>query len=715
MLYQGQSLSVQKISHQLAELCLNAQSASVNKFDKNTIAELEAALNVIEQESDILGLLITSAKPAFLVGADIGEFAGVFAEGPEAVIGYLGINNCNFNRLEDLPIPVVAAINGYALGGGCELALACDYRIASEDVVIGLPETRLGIMPGWGGTVRLPRIAGVETAIEWIAAAKEQKGAVAMAAGVIDGLVPPEQLKEAAITTLLECVQGKLDYQARREAKTSPLQHNDIESTMAFTTSKAFVKAQAGRHYPAPITAVKTIEQAASCDREQALTLEAEAFAELAQTTAAMALVGLFVGDQLVSKKAKQAAKEASKLVARAGVLGAGIMGGGIAYQSALKKVPVKMKDIAQEGLDLGLSEAAKLLSKRVERGRMSNEQMAQTLNHITPCLSYDGFDQLDIVVEAVVENPKVKASVLSEVESKVSDEAIIASNTSTISISQLAQSLKKPERFCGMHFFNPVYAMPLVEVIRGEKTSDNTIATTVAYASAMGKKPIVVNDCPGFLVNRVLFPYFSGFSMLLRDGADFQEVDKVMEAWGWPMGPAYLLDVIGLDTAVHAQAVMSQAYPDRMAADYTSAVDVLYKEKRLGQKNKQGFYVYETDKKGKLQKVVDESIYSMLPQKPSSTFDEETIIARMMVPMATELCRCLEEGIVATAAEADMALIYGLGFPPFVGGIFRWIDTIGADVFLSMVEQHAKLGGLYELTPAMKQRLSNNELFFPL
>lgn len=279
-------------------------------------------------------------------------------------------------------------------------------------------------------------------------------------------------------------------------------------------------------------------------------------------------------------------------------------MGGGIAYQSALKGVPVLMKDIAPHSLELGMTEAAKLLNKQLERGKIDGFKMAGILASITPSLHYAGIDQADVIVEAVVENPKVKAAVLSEVEGLVDTETILTSNTSTIPINLLAKSLKRPQNFCGMHFFNPVHRMPLVEIIRGEHTSEDTINRVVAYAAKMGKSPIVVNDCPGFFVNRVLFPYFAGFSLLMRDGANFTEIDKVMERqFGWPMGPAYLLDVVGIDTAHHAQAVMAEGFPTRMAKSGREAIDALYEAKKFGQKNGSGFYQYTVDKKANRKK----------------------------------------------------------------------------------------------------------------
>ncbi|RYZ93807.1 MAG: fatty acid oxidation complex subunit alpha FadB, partial [Moraxellaceae bacterium] len=371
-------------------------------------------------------------------------------------------------------------------------------------------------------------------------------------------------------------------------------------------------------------------------------------------------------------------------------------------------------KDIAQAGLDLGVQEATKLLGGRVDKGRISAGDMAATLNRIDPCLGYEQFEAVDIVVEAVVENPKVKRAVLQDVEGQVRDDAVLCSNTSTISITYLAENLQRPENFCGMHFFNPVHAMPLVEVIRGAKTSDATVARTVAYANALGKKAVVIKDCPGFLVNRVLFPYFAGFSLLVKDGVDFQTIDSVMERWGWPMGPAYLLDVVGLDTAVHAQDVMAQGFPDRMQESYESCVTQLYKASRLGQKNQKGFYQYVLDKKGKPQKTLDPEVYGLIGQ-PQLKLNDDAIIARMMIPMVTELTRCLDEGIVDSAFEADMALLYGLGFPPFRGGLFRWLDEIGLKQFFAMAKPFAQLGPLYELPQSLQARLDQNQKFYSL
>ncbi|MDX1304221.1 fatty acid oxidation complex subunit alpha FadB [Photobacterium sp.] len=714
MIYKGETLSVSYLEDGIAELNLNAPG-SINKFDLKTLECFNEALNALYQQTDLKGLLLTSDKDAFVVGADITEFLGLFAKPADELSQWLTRANDIFNKLEDLPVPTLSAINGHALGGGCECVLATDFRLADTTARIGLPETRLGIMPGFGGTVRLPRLIGADPAMEIITAGKDKKAQDALKLGLVDAVVAPQVLKEAAVTMMKDAIAGKLDWQARREQKKAPLTLNKMEATMCFTIAKGMVAQVAGPHYPAPMAAVITIEEAARMHRDEALAVENKHFVKLAKTEVAQALVGIFLNDQYIKSKAKKAAKEGQP-TSKGVVIGAGIMGGGIAYQSALKGVPVLMKDIAVSSLELGMNEAAKLLNKQLERGRIDGIKMAKVLSGITPSLHYADAEDADIVVEAVVENPKVKAAVLAEVEGKVSDNAVITSNTSTIPINLLAKSLKRPENFCGMHFFNPVHRMPLVEIIRGERTSDQTISRVVAYAARMGKSPIVVNDCPGFFVNRVLFPYFAGFSLLLRDGADFTVVDKIMEKqFGWPMGPAYLLDVVGIDTAHHAQAVMAEGFPTRMSKEYRDAVDVMFEAQRFGQKNGKGFFAYSVDRRGKPKKSIDPAVADLLaPVSGSATaFTSDDIIARMMIPMINEVVRCLEEGIIASPAEADMALVYGIGFPPFRGGVFRYIDTLGLAEYIAMADKFAHLGAVYEVPAGLRDKAAKGESYY--
>jgi len=476
---------------------------------------------------------------------------------------------------------------------------------------------------------------------------------------------------------------------------------------LVFTSALGMTK-KASKGYLAPVESVKTIRNAAGMTREKALALEAKGFAKLAKSSVAQSLTGLYLSGEFIKRKAKKQASH-GKPVQKAAVLGAGIMGGGIAYTSASSNIPIIMKDIRQEGLNQGMSEAAKLTAKLVKRGKIDEAKMAGVLANITPTLAYgaEDFGSVDIVVEAVTENPKIKKLVLKQVEDTVTEDTVITTNTSSISIDFLAQAVDRPENFCGMHFFNPVHRMQLVEIIRGEKTSDHAIGTAVAYASQMKKIPIVVRDCPGFLVNRVLFPYFAGFQLLVSEGVNFLQIDKVMEKFGWPMGPAYLLDVVGMDTAHHAGAVMAEGYPDRMAPDYRTSLDVMVEEGRYGQKTGKGFYSYTLDKRGRPKKSVDPDVAALVatvqPNGAAEISDQE-IQERMMIPMIIETIRCLEENIVDTPNEADIALIYGIGFPPFLGGALKYVDHLGLDVVCAMADKYAHLGKLYEPTEKMRE-----------
>lgn len=714
MSYAGKAIQLSEIEPGLMSMQFDLQGSSVNVFSAAVLRELAEVLDVLEKNTSLKGVLVTSNKSSFFVGADITEFLPHFVESEEEVAKLSLEPNALFARFEDLNCPTVVAINGDALGGGFEFCLSCDYRVMSEKAKVGLPEVKLGIMPGWGGSVRLPRLIGIDNAIEWICSGSSKRPAVALKEGAVDAVVDQDKLADAALDLLRKAVSGDVNFQQARALKVAPVKLTRIEKTMVFETSMAFVSGKAGPHYPAPVTAISTIQAHCSLERDEAIKVEAASFAKLAKTEVAASLVGIFLKDQLLKRKAKSIAKAAVD-VKRTAVLGAGIMGGGVAYQSASSGIPIIMKDINDDALQTGLQEANKLLLKQISRGRLDAQGMAGVLNQIQPTLSYGDFSSVDLVVEAVVENPKIKGSVLAEVEQSLHENAVLTSNTSTISIDSLASGLKRPENFCGMHFFNPVHIMPLVEVIRGEKSSEQAVATTVAYARAMGKTPIVVRDCPGFLVNRILFPYFGGFTALLRDGVDFKRIDKLMEKFGWPMGPAYLLDVVGIDTGYHAGEVMAQGFPDRMKHDYDTAIDAMYNAQRFGQKTGQGFYRYEIDRKGKPKKVADATAVEVIAATVIGELElsDEQIIERMMIPLCLETVRCLEDGIVDTAAEADMGLVYGIGFPPFRGGALNYIDKIGLDQFCQLCTTYESLGEAYKPTEKMLGMARNGETFY--
>lgn len=714
MNYEGQTMTCQTVEDNIAELTFDSKLDSVNKFDRRTLSELRTVVDQLQADDSLQGLLVTSTKNVFIVGADITEFLSYFESPEEEILEWLQSANATFSDIEDLPFPSVTAINGYALGGGLEMGLATTYRVMSTQAKVGQPEVKLGLIPGFGGTVRLPRVIGADNAIEWIAAGKEYDAVVAFQNGVVETAVAPEHLRAAALHLLRRAMCGQLDWKAKRQEKLNPLNLNQIEGLMVFEGGKVFVGGEAGPHYPAPTKAVEVMQASATQTRQKALENEHKGFVELAKHPVAGNLVTLFLNDQYLKKSARKYQKTATPIKSAA-VLGAGIMGGGIAYQSAYKGTPIVMKDIHAETLNAGLSESAKLLNNQISRGRLDAAKMAKILNNIQGTLSYDAVAGVEIVVEAVVENFKVKQSVLAEVEGVISENATLTSNTSTLSITKLAEALQRPEQFCGMHFFNPVHRIPLVEVIRGEKTGEHAIAQTVGYALAMGKSPLVVNDCPGFLVNRILAPYFIGFVGLLRNGVDFRRIDKLMETFGWPMGPAYLLDVIGLDIAYHAEEVMANGFPDRMTVEGLSAVALMYENKRYGQKNGQGFYAYTPDKKGRLKKTtdakVDELLQTLVTRKIEVT--DEEIVERLMIPMIIESSRCLEDKIVNSSQAVDMGCIYGLGFPPYRGGLLKYADSLGLAELCQKAEKYAVSHPLYVPTAQIKTLAQTGKRFY--
>ena len=709
MLFQGKSLQVDLRDGGIVEVCFSAEGQSVNKFDVRTVEELGAATKVIRETGGIRGVLVTSAKEAFIVGADIFEFTTLFARPAAEIEAHIAAQNSAFSGFEDLQLPTVAALNGLALGGGLEMALSCDARVMSEATQIGLPEVSLGLFPGYGGTVRLPRLAGARAAIEWISTGKPQNAQVALAAGVAEKVTTADTVRAAALEVLSSLIASG-EWQERRRRR-----HGPSGADAAVFAEARQKLSKTAVHQPAALAAVELMERAAGLTRDAALKLEHAAFARIAGTQSAASLIQLFINDQAIKKKAKEYGRIARK-VRRAAIVGAGIMGGGIAYTSASRGIPVIMKDIQQGALDAGMAEARKLLDKQVESGRLKADKAAALLAEIRPTLEYDGFETVDVVVEAVVEKMPVKKTVLDQVEGLVGSDTIIASNTSSLSISEMASVLDRPKNFVGMHFFNPVPLMPLVEVIRGANTSAEAAATVAGYANALGKTAIVVKECPGFLVNRILITYLLGFLRAVDAGADYLEIDRVMESFGWPMGPAYLADVVGNDTLLHVVEVISEGFADRMKITFPHAVQMLVRENRLGQKNGSGFYRYETDPKGRPRKSIDPKTAELIAGIRSSArraCTDEEMLERLMLPMIIEAVHCLEEDIVESPAEVDMSLILGLGFPRHVGGPLKYADWLGMKHVVERCDAYAELGPLYVPTDGMRAAAKSGGKFY--
>jgi 3-hydroxyacyl-CoA dehydrogenase/enoyl-CoA hydratase/3-hydroxybutyryl-CoA epimerase/enoyl-CoA isomerase len=715
MLFEGQTIKVDTHDGELAELRFERDNEAVNKLDALAFGELRRAINAIAASAAIRGVLITSAKDTFIVGADIFEFTSVFKWPEKDIEAFVGANSEIITALSDLPVPTVAAINGLALGGGFEVALAVDYRVLSSAAKIGFPEISLGLFPGYGGTVRLPRLAGLERSSEWIISGAQQSPQQALQAGAVDAVVVAEELRAAALAMLKMAVEVKTGWQARRRRMKEGLGHTKEEAASLLADARAQA-AKALPHLPAAHFAVELLEKASGLGRDAALALEAETFAKVAKTQAASSLVTIFVNEQAVKKAIRHHTRDAPR-VRKAAVVGAGIMGGGIAYQNASRGVPIVMKDIAATALERGMSEAHKLLAKAVESGRLTQDKADAIIGSITPSLTYEGFDDAEVVVEAVVENLAVKQAVLREIEDLVGPNVILASNTSSLRIGTLAEALRRPENFLGMHFFNPVPKMPLVEVVRGTKTSAQAIATVTGYATAMGKTPIVVGDCPGFAVNRTLTPYLIAFLRLVHDGADFVEIDQAMEKFGWPMGPAYLIDVIGMDILHHVVEIVSAGFAPRMDVPFETAVQILLRDGRLGQKNGHGFYKYESDSKGRPRKEIDRDTERLLvagQPKVKTRVSEEEIVARMILPLILEAARCVEDGIVDSPGQMDMCLILGLGLPRYLGGALKYADYLGLKNVVERADGLASLSPIYHPSERLRAMAAAGDVFYP-
>jgi 3-hydroxyacyl-CoA dehydrogenase / enoyl-CoA hydratase / 3-hydroxybutyryl-CoA epimerase / enoyl-CoA isomerase len=716
-IFQGQTLRVTTLAGGLAELCFDRAGEAINKLDLRALDELADALAAIAKAAPApRGLLVTSAKDVFIVGADITEFGELFKRTTPELLARLRRSNAALTALQATAMPVVVAINGFALGGGLELALSGDYRVMSSTAQVGLPEVQLGLFPGLGGTARLPRVAGLQVAIDWIGDGKPRSAQAALAQGVVDELAEPQALREAAMAQLRRAMDDPAHWQQRRAAKQAGIAVAPEAARDLLAQAATKIERDSRPHEPAARSALAVIAAAWSLPCEAALEEELRGFVEVARAQAAASLIQAFLSEQWLKKQLKARAKK-GRPVKAAAVLGAGVMGGGIAFTSAVRGVPVRLKDIDPAGLDIGWSEAGKLLARQVKAGRRTAAEADAVLATIVPQLDFAGFDRVDLVVEAVVENLDVKRRVLADLETRLRDDAVIASNTSSLRIEDIAASLKRPGQFVGMHFFNPVPVMPLVEIIQGRDTAAASVDAAVGYALAMGKTPIVVKDCPGFLVNRVLIAYTRAFSQIIADGADFERVDAAMEAFGWPMGPAYLMDVVGMDVGSHVAKVIAAGYPQRMTTPWSDVLSLMVEHGRFGQKTGTGFYRYEADASGrrvKRQAPDSASLISAVQPNGRRVFADEEIVERLMLPMIIEASIALDEGVVGSAAELDIALLLGIGFPRYAGGALRYADWLGIDQVVALSERHAHLGEPYRATPTLRRMAAAGHRFYP-
>ncbi len=689
----------------VATLTFDTPDSEVNVLCFDALYELEEQITQMYEDKSIKALFIESAKEdIFIAGADINEIKA-FKDTAETV-EKLQQGQEIFNQLENLPFPTVAMIDGACLGGGLELALACDYRVATNDAHtrIGLVEVSLGIIPGLGGTQRLPPLVGFTKAIELITASKRLKGDKALSLGLVDASVPRGYLgfKKEAFSN--EILAGTLE--AKVEKKRKGIKWYEmfmpVKMLIAKMARREVLKKTAG-HYPAPLKAINVLEETLTMSLEEGLKVELEAFEPLATSEISKNLIELFFASEALKKETFSKGK--AKVIESSAVIGAGIMGSGIAWALSFKDIPVRLGDMKMEGIAAAMRKMMQSFESIKRRGRLSSREIGLKMDRVTYTTDMQGLTQTDIVIEAVSEDPTVKKKVYETLEATVREDAIIATNTSSLGITELVKESRHPERFVGMHFFNPVQKMPLVEIIAGEKTSEDTIATVVKLAKRLGKTPIKVSECAGFLVNRILLPYLNESAKMFEEGEEVEHIDALLTEFGMPMGPFTLADEVGIDIGEKVSTILHEAYGERMTPSIV--LSQMTANGWLGKKTGQGFYVH----KGK-SKSLNESIG--LIQSGIEKLEDDVILDRAILIMVNEAARCLEEDVVDNAQYLDIAMVMGTGFPAFRGGLLRYADNEGlANVVARLSVFEEQFGTRFRPTTSLVEMAQNNQTFY--
>ncbi len=686
------------------------EKKSMTTFTKETLEELKKAIleaTEMDKKKAVKGLVFFSHKPGvFLAGVDISVINGLKSEAE--ALRALDEAHAIFNALDDLKMPTVALVDGICLGGGLELSLACKKIFISDNskTALGLPEVMLGVLPGFGGTYRLPKKVGLTTAMDMILTGRQIKGKNALKMGLADAMLPTERMQELAKTYLLEKKTGKK--KSMKEEVEKQVVDNFLTRKIIFQKAREKVLETSKGFYPAPLKILEVLESGATKNRTDYLSIEAEAFAELSQSVQSKNLQHIFF---LTDNSKKLDNKDQLKTIRRGAVLGAGVMGGGIAWLFAQSNQAPLMKDLTPEALELGLKQASQNFSGAVKRKRMSEDEFNRKMRSIEPTLNFESFKSADLVVEAVVENMDIKKKVFAEVETFVKPDCLLTSNTSSLSVEEMSKALKDPTRFAGLHFFNPVNKMPLVEIITHERVSKETIDTLVKWVLDVKKTPIVVKDGPGFLVNRILAPYLNEAAYLLEEGVSVEALDEAALNFGMPMGPCRLMDEIGLDVCVKVGKIMHDGLGERALPSSLSTK--LFEAKLLGKKNNKGFYLY--DDKGKvIGRNLD--IAKLLPAKKIRK-DEMEIQMRLFLPMVNEAAYIFADKIVDKAATVDVGMIYGTGFPPFRGGLCKWADQEGLDQIAERLNNFSKevSSERYQMAPFLSMMINDKKKFYDL
>lgn len=691
---------------QICVITFDRPNSAANIFDFDTLAELDQHLAAIESDTNLRGVVVTSAKDnIFIAGADLNSLAKT--DDPAHLSKLIRLGQDTFNRLAGLKVPTVAAIHGACVGGGYEICLACDLRIATEDKAtkIGLPETQLGILPAWGGSTRLPRLIGLPAALDIIIAGKTVPAKKAHRVGMIDGIAPREALVETAwkwITSGKKLPKGN-----RRISPTKKgVFNNGFVSNLIEKRVRPDVEKRTRGHYPAVTKALEVCVNGLKVDEARSMELEHNAIMELAKTGAAGNLVQVFFLQER-AKKINVCKNAKTPLIRNAAVIGAGVMGSGIVQWLTSRGINVTMRDINAEAVARGVANIGKLYQAGVKRRKFTATEARQGMDRVRPVATPVPMRQSEMVIEAAVEKIDLKIDLFHQLENQTSSNTILATNTSALSISTIAKGMLVPERVVGIHFFNPVHRMQLVEVIQGEKTDPEVLQRSVKFVQRIGKMPVVVKDSPGFVVNRILMPYMIEAARLFELGADVKAVDNAMLDFGMPMGPLRLADEVGIDVAFHVSETLAESF-----AEYLTVPKVLSRlmEKQwLGRKTGQGFYRHQ----GKDCVPNEDDIRFMRDDKARNAALGK-LQSRMVLLMVNEAARCVEEGIVEGPEDIDFAMIMGTGFAPFRGGPLRFADNFGIENIVADMNQLVD-GGEHHFRPCalLTDMAQNNKTFY--
>lgn len=688
----GACVRVERPEEGLAVVVFDAPHRSFPVLDAPVLRDLDAVLTRLEGDASLKGVVFTGRRPdQFLAGADVEAIAKITdpAVVKQAVLAVHGL----FERIERLAPRTVAAVGGPVPGGAFELSLCCDVILATDDpkTRIGLPETMLGIIPGWGGSHRLPWRVGVPTALDAILTGRLFPAKKAWKLGMVDRLTKSEYLGRIAA----DLAMGRKSVKRKpRGAKGWLVDRNPLARMVIRGQALKGIDAKARGNYPAPYAALDLVLDAPGRSVAEAARAEADAVATLATGPVCKSLVGIFFASEAAKKLARFEDGSSPAPVRRAAVVGGGVMGGGIASLMADKRVSVRLADLSRAALDSATFHHRQDIEKRRKRRRLTVGEANAAIDRLEVSVGITGIQDADIAIEAVAEVMKVKRAVFGELAEAMADDALLATNTSSLSVTEMQEGLPHPERVVGMHFFNPVKKMPLVEIVRGAHTSDAAITRTAALAVALGKTPVVTKDVPGFLVNRLLGPYLDEAVRLFVEGVSPVRLDRLMVDFGMPMGPFTLLDEVGLDIAAHAAASLHAGYGDRMTpCDALGSMPA----GRLGKKSGQGFYDHTTKRKRGTPPPVMDDLSRFQRGTRAMTYPDELLVERMVLAMLGEGARAYEERVVATATEFDLATVFGTGFAPFRGGLLRHADTLGSQRVVDRLAFHRAMPDVAE------------------